>query len=71
MSYQCEMCGKGIPEGVTLFRINKPGEMPARWLCHIHAVTGPGAEFEIDRDIIEFAAMIDPRVLEKPPEDSK
>lgn len=37
--FVCLTCGRGPEEskgGVTVYRINTPGEMPARWKCHTH-----------------------------------
>lgn len=33
---KCHICKIGIPEGATLYRLNKPGEMPAIWSCKKH-----------------------------------
>lgn len=30
---KCEICNQGPPLGPTIHRVNKPGEMPARWRC--------------------------------------
>lgn len=36
MSFRCEICGEGIADGISLYRQNKPGELPARWRCALH-----------------------------------
>lgn len=33
---KCEICDQGPPNGPTVFRVNQPGEMPARWRCRAH-----------------------------------
>ena len=37
VNYNCEVCGSGpLVDGVTVYRANKPGEVPSRWRCEKH-----------------------------------
>ena len=47
-AFACEVCGKGMAEGVDLIRMNKPGEMPARWRCWKDAPAPKRSELEGD-----------------------
>jgi hypothetical protein len=33
---KCCTCGRGPKDGVTVYRENLPGEMPAVWACRVH-----------------------------------
>lgn len=33
----CRVCGRGIKDEITLYRVNNPGELPALWDCADHA----------------------------------
>ena len=34
--FACAYCGRGMPEAVTLLRVNKLGDTPAIWICRDH-----------------------------------
>jgi hypothetical protein len=50
---KCEICGKGIDSGITIYRKNKPGEMPAIWRCVEHL------DFVIAPDLLSLVAIIE------------
>lgn len=46
---KCEICNEGPPSGPAIYRVNKPGDMPARWRCEKHIAS-------------EQSEMVDPEV---------
>jgi len=52
---KCEICNLGPPNGPTVYRINEPGEMPARWRCreHLDEAKYEGFDFEF-KEIVKI-----------------
>lgn len=52
---KCAICGAKLPE-TTLFRFNKPGEMPAIWRCREHMTDKQKADLS---DVLEIVDAIE------------
>lgn len=51
---KCEICNDGPPEGPAIYRVNKPGDLPARWRCAKHLTPEQSANVDAQvRDIVE------------------
>lgn len=50
---KCEICGKGMEQGVTLFRVNELG-VTGVWRCREHMEKQPDPIVEDIVNIIEF-----------------
>jgi hypothetical protein len=51
---KCEICKQGPPNGPPIYRINQPGETPARWRCVAHLTPEQDAAIDpVVRDITE------------------
>lgn len=50
---KCEICNEGpATDGRAIFRLNKPGEMPARWACRKHLTESQSKAIPSDVDEI-------------------
>lgn len=58
---QCEVCGDGGPLR-TVYRVNQPGEMPARWRCKTHLTFEQ--EADIDPDVKAITDLIEQNDLD-------
>lgn len=53
---KCEICKQGPPKGPAIYRVNKPGEMPARWRCEKHLT--PEQATSVDLQVRELVEII-------------
>lgn len=50
---QCEVCGKGMEEGATLYRVNETG-VPGIWRCKPHLTFEQESSLDFDcKKIVE------------------
>jgi len=56
MSFKCEVCGDGMDEGISLFRVNPTGESGV-WRCkrHLNHIQ----ESEIDSGVLSVVNAIE------------
>lgn len=54
---RCRVCNLGPMEGVTVYRENPPGEMPAVWACKEHRTVPVDPE---DQRLIDVLEGLDP-----------
>jgi len=45
---KCMVCGKGMSEGVSLFRTNEKG-VPGIWACRVHMPAGKSIDPTVDK----------------------
>lgn len=53
----CIFCGRGLAQGVNLFRINKKGE-PGVWACDDHI---KNTDAKVDSDVQVIVDAVNPR----------
>lgn len=54
---KCEICGKGPPDHpIAVYRVNKPGEIPARWRCAAHLTAEQNAA--LDPEVVAITEII-------------
>lgn len=52
---RCAVCGKGPMDGITIYRLNRPGDMPPLWACRPHMAHAPDKDLEELVEILEEA----------------
>jgi len=57
MATKCEVCGEGPPVGPSVYRVNKPGEMPAHWRCKRHL--NPMQYDAVDETVMEITEVLE------------
>lgn len=54
---KCEICNDGPPTGPAVYRVNKPGELPAVWRCEKHLT--PQQSSTLDEEVVDVTRAIE------------